>query len=190
MKKYFLTAKEYVLEHKKEFIVGGSVTLAVAIFLFGLALYSYNTALPKIVYEPARACNLFTYAEAKELLGDATINTVATEPTQSGSVTVSNCGYSDGLIDTDNAVVAAVSIRSGINDAGIEINKAQFDSGKPTSDIEIVSGVGDSAYFNKILGQLNVLKQSTWILISYGPAADPSRNTIEDAIKLANKVLQ
>ena len=190
MKKYLLIAKDYILTNKKQFIIGGSIVLAVAIFLFSLALYSYNTAAPRIMYEPARACDLLTIDEAKELLGESTINTVSTQPEQSGAITISKCGYSDGLVDTDNAVVAAIIVRSGINDGGIELNKAQFESGKPLTDIEIVSGVGDSAYFNQSLGQLNILKQSTWIVISYGAAANPTANTLEDAIKLANKVLQ
>lgn len=189
MKKYFLTAKEFIIENKKQFIIGGAIVLAVAVFIFSLALYSYNTRVPKVVYEPARACDLLTLDEAKAFLGDATINVVSENPVQTGSLTVSKCGYSDGKIDTDNAVVAAIVVRSGINDAGIALNKAQFESGKPLTDVEVLSGVGDSAYFNTALGQLNILKQSTWIIISYGAAQTPTANTIEDAKKLADKVL-
>jgi hypothetical protein len=189
MKKYFLTAKEFILENKKQFIVGSAIVLAVAIFIFSLALYSYNTRTPKIVYEPARACDLLTLDEAKTFLGEATINTISDNPVQTGSLTVSKCAYSDGEIDTENAVVAAIVVRSGINDAGIELNKAQFENGKPLTDIELVNGVGDSAYYNQSLGQLNVLKESTWVIISYGAAANPMANTLDDAKKLADKVL-
>ena len=189
MKKYFLIAKEYVLARKKEFIIGGSIVLAVAIFIFGLALYSYNTSAPKIMYEPAHACDLLTLDEAKEFLGEATINPVSENPVQTGSLTVSKCSYSDGLIDVENAKVIAIVVRSGINDAGIDLNKAQFESGIPTSDVELVDGVGDRAYFNTILGQLNILKESTWVIISYGQAASPENNSLEDAKKLADKVL-
>ena len=84
----------------------------------------------------------------------------------------------------------ALSVRTGINDAGIELNKAQFESGMPTENIELIQNVGDQAYFNTELGQLNVLKESTWVLISYGPGADPQANSLEDAVKLSDKIFK
>lgn len=189
MKKILEKAQNYVQQHKKEVTLGASVAGIIAIIILGLALYSYNTAAPKIVYEPALACDLLTMDEAKSLLGDTTINGVNTLPVQQGNLTVSKCSYSDGLPDTANAVVAAIVVRSGINDIGIEINKAQFLSGKPSAGIQDVEGVGDQAYFNTGLGQLNVLKDSTWILVSYGLASSPQANTLEDTIKLTKLVL-
>jgi hypothetical protein len=189
MKENFQKAKAYVEDHKKEFTIGVSVVIAILIVILGLALYSYNTRQPSIVFEPANACDLLTLDEAKTLLGDSTINGVVQTPVQSGNVTVSKCGYSDGLADTANAVVAAIIVRSGINDAGIASNKAQFVAGKPSAGVQDVSGIGDSAYFNAGLGQLNVLKDSTWIILSYGSGADPQANTLEDTEKLAKLVL-
>ncbi|MDB5179439.1 MAG: hypothetical protein JWN12_71 [Candidatus Saccharibacteria bacterium] len=189
MKEYFQKAKTYVVDHKKEFILGGSIIAAIAIILLILALYSYNTRQPSIVYEPANACALLTMDEAKTLLGDKTINGVSQTPVQQGNLTVSKCSYSDGLPDTANAVVAAIVVRSGINDAGILQNKNEFVAGKPSAGIQDVTGVGDSAYFNAGLGQLNVLKDSTWILVSYGSGASPQSNSLDDTVKLAKLVL-
>ncbi|HEY8885959.1 MAG TPA: hypothetical protein VIM31_00450 [Candidatus Microsaccharimonas sp.] len=189
MKEYFQKAKEYVIDHKKEFIIGGSIAGAVIIILFLLALYSYNHRQPSIVYEPANACDLLTLDEAKTLLGDKTINGVVTTPVQQGNLTISKCSYSDGLSDTANAVVAAIIVRSGVNDAGILQNKNEFVAGKPSAGVEDVTGVGDSAYFNTGLGQLNVLKDSTWILVSYGSGASPQGNSLDDTVKLAKLVL-
>lgn len=189
MKKYFYRVKEYILEHKKEFTIGTTVVVIIAFILFGLALYSYNTAQPKIIYEPARACDLLTLDEAKSLLGDQTINGVATNPVQAGNLTISKCGYSDGLPDTENAVVAAVVVRSGINDAGIEQNKTDFATGKPATGVQDVKGVGDDAYFNAATGQLNILKESTWVIVSYGAGSSPADNSVDKDIELAKKVL-
>lgn len=189
MKKYFLRAKEYVLDHKKEFTIGTSVVVALAIIFVFLALLSYNTRQPAIVYEPADACDLLTLDEAKSLLGDKTINGVNETPVQSGVVTVSKCSYSDGLPDTAHAKVAAIIVRSGIDDAGIALNKAQFEAGKPSVGIQEIKGIGDSAYFNAGLGQLNVLKDSTWIVISYGAGSDPQANTLQDTEALSKLVL-
>lgn len=189
MKEYFRKSKAYVLDHKKEFITGVSVGAAIAVVLLLLALYSYNTRQPSIVYEPANACDLLTMTEAKSLLGDKTINGVNQTPVQSGDLTISKCSYSDGLPDTANAVVAAIVVRSGINDAGILQNKKEFVAGKPSAGIQDVTGIGDSAYFNAGLGQLNVLKDSTWILVSYGSGASPQGNSLEDTETLAKLVL-
>lgn len=185
----FRTSKTYVIDHKKQFITGGSVVLAIVIIVLALALYSYNTRQPKVIYEPATACVLLTPAEAKTLLGNATINGVSTPPVQSGTTATSQCSYSDGKADTANAVVAAINVRSGIDDTGIKLNKLQFESGKPKDNVQDVPNVADSAYFNEILGQLNVLKGSTWVVMSYGSGASPETNTLDDAIKLSKLVL-
>jgi hypothetical protein len=189
MKEYFQKATTYVQDHKKEFTIGASVTGAVAVLLVILALYSYNHQPIRVVYEPANACSLLTLDEAKSLLGEKTINGVIQAPVQSGNLTVSKCGYSDGLPDTAHAVVAAVVVRSGINDTGIALNKAQFIAGKPSAGVEDVSGLGDSAYYNAGLGQLNILKDSTWILVSYGSSTDPQGNSLDETVKLAKLVL-
>lgn len=189
MKELFQKAKTYVLDHKKDFTIGSIVVIVIGIIFLGLALYSYNHQQVKIIYEPANACDLLTIDEAKTLLGDSTINGVNQTPVQQGAVTVSKCSYSDGLIDTANADVAAIVVRSGINDAGIELNKAQFISGKPSVGIQEINDIGDSAYFNAGLGQLNIIKDSTWIIVSFGSGANPQANSLEDTVKLAQLVL-
>ena len=189
MNTYFQQAKTYVIEHKKEFTIGVSVALAIIIIFLGLALYSYNTKPPEIEFEPANACDLLTPDEAKSLLGDAAINGVNNTPVQQKNVTVSKCSYSDGLADTSNAVVAALAVRSGINDAGIEKNKADFVTAKPSAGFEDVEGVGDSAYYTVDNGQLNILKASTWLIVSYGSATAPQDNSLEDTIELAKLII-
>ena len=189
MKKYLSLFSQHIADHKKEWGIGSTVVIVIGLVFLGLALYSYNTAPPKIAYEPANACDLLTLAEAKTLLGDSTINGVVQTPVQQKNITVSKCGYSDGLPDTANAVVAAIVVRSGINDAGIQQNKNEFVAGKPSAGVEDVSGIGDKAYFNTGNGQLNVLKDSTWIIASYGSGATPNANTLEDVTKLAKLVL-
>ena len=190
MKNYFLTTKDFIIEHKKQFITGGSVVLGIAAIIVGLALYSYNQPKsPKVVYEPAVACNLFTLDEAKSFLGDSTINPISVNPTQNGNVADSKCSYSDGRVDVDNATIIALIVRSGINDQGIAANKSGFAVGKSASGVQVIGNVGDDAFFNTLNGQLNVLKESTWIIISYGQAASPTSNSAEDAVKVAQKVL-
>jgi hypothetical protein len=189
MEELFQKAKSFVRDHKKQFSIGVPIVVVILVSLLIWSLYAYNHQQPKIVYEPANACDLMTMAEAKTLLGDKTINGVNITPEQQGDITISKCSYSDGLPDVSNAVVAAIIVRSGINDPGIALNKAQFISGKPSSHVQDVSGLGDIAYFNQINGQLNVLKDSTWIVVSYGSGSDSTTNTVDNDTKLAKLAL-
>jgi hypothetical protein len=188
MENIYQKAKEYVRDHKKQFSIGVPIVVVLLIGLLIGSLWSYNHQQPKIVYEPASACDLLTLAEAKTLLGTYTINPVNNTPVQSGNVTTSQCAYSDGLADTSHAIAVEINVRSAINDDGIKMNKAQFEAGKPTG-AQDVTGIGDEAYFNPGLGQLNVLKETTWIIMSYGAAANPQGNTLADAEKLAKLIL-
>lgn len=189
MKEFYEKAKDYVQDHKKEFTIGGTVIIVIAVIFLILGLYSYNHRIPTVVYEPANACNLLTLDEAKTLLGDKAINGVNSTPVQQGNIAVSACSYSEGVLDPSEDTVAAIRVRSGINDAGIAQNKTDFTAGKPSAGVQDVTGIGDVAYFNTGLGQLNILKESTWLILSYGSAANPQGNSLEETEKLAKLVL-
>lgn len=88
----------------------------------------------------------------------------------------------------EKAVVAAVNVRAAINDKGAEQNKTEFAAGRPRAAKE-VKNVGERAYWNLETGQLNLLSGRNWVIISYGVGATPEANTLDDAIKLAKKVL-
>jgi hypothetical protein len=185
---YIQNTKTYIADNKKNLIVGLSITLGVVVTIGIIALCIYNST-PKVVYQPTAACDMFSTAKAKELLGDKTITSSVAAPTQSGDTALSNCGYTDGNPDTNNMIVAAISVRSGINDKGTQQNKTEFASGRPTTDIKIIKDLGDSAYFNQKLGQLNILNGRQWIIISYGVGSSPQTNTEDDAVTLAHKIL-
>ncbi len=190
MNKHIQTAKTYIKSRgNKELAIGVAiVAVAVAIILIVLSLI-FNSS-PKIVYQPARACELFAAGEARELLGNKAMRTNSVEPVQYGDTTQSRCGYTDGSSDTNTMVVAAVIIRSGVNDKGVAQNKAEFSAGKPSKGIEVVTDLGDGAYFNQVNGQLNVLDGRDWVIISYGIGASPEENSVENAVDLARKVLR
>jgi hypothetical protein len=191
MKNYFVTAKTYMVDHKKDFTIGTSIFIVVALVIALIIFIANNVDHPAtIVYQPAKACELFTAAEAQELLGDKAINSGTSDLILSGNTTTSKCGYADGNPNMNSAVVAAIIVRSGINDAGVTQNKTEFVNGTPTQNVETVNNLGDKAYFNQKLGQLNVLDGRDWIIFSYGVGADPTGNTLSDAIKLAHIVIR
>lgn len=173
---------------KKEVIIGASIVIGVALIIMGVA-YAIYSSTPKVVYQPTVACDLFTSDEARELLGGNAIKSSSKDPVQDQNTATSTCGYANGDSNTETMKVAAVMIRSGVNDEGVEQNKTEFAAGKPQENVEDVKDLGDSAYFNKELGQLNILKDKMWIIVSNGVGSAPQANTLEDAVKLAKKVL-
>lgn len=59
-------------------------------------------------------------------------------------------------------------MRSALSDSGASSNKAVFGAGIPEGS-DKVTGYGEEAYLTSPLGQLNVLKDNNWIIISNGP---------------------
>lgn len=191
MNKYIQTAKTYITTRNKEFVVGVAVILGGIILVIVIALFIQNNT-PKIMYQPAKACDLLNLAEAKELLGSKTVSSTSKDPvlSRSGNNAASECGYTDGNPDVDNMIVAAISVRSGVNDDGVQLNKTEFATNKASKNVEIVKDLGDSAYFNLKLGQLNVLEDRNWIIFNYGIGSAPETNTVDKAVELARKTLQ
>lgn len=187
MNHYIQSAKTYAATHKKELAIGTAVVLGVAVLITAIVLIVRGSE-PKVVYQPANACSLLTLAEARELLGNKVLNSNANNPILSGDTASSRCGYTDGNPDTNSMIVAAIVVRSGINDKGVQQNKTEFAAGKPSENVETVKDIGDSAYFNHALGQLNILDGRKWIILSYGLGSAPETNTVGKAVELAHKV--
>lgn len=192
MNEWVKVAKEYVLARKKQFAIGGAIGLG-AVLLIGLlvAVLIYNLP-PKIVYQPTKACELFTQDEANKLMGVTAIHSNVQQPVASSNTAVSRCGYADGNADTTAMRVVAIMVRSGLNDKGVEQNRTDFRAAAKVGDqgIETVKAIGDEAFFNPVRGQLNVLKGRDWLILSYGTGASPESNTLEDVTALARYVVQ
>ena len=185
----FINASISILRTYKQYIVTCVVVVACVLAAAMLIMIFVRSSAPKLVYEPVGACRLFTTDEAKGLLGAATVQSNDTEPAISGNTAVSKCGYTDGNRTTEQMVVAAVIVRSGINDSGVAENKEDFVRLQPRGSTEVVQNLGDAAYFNLTNGQLSVLDGRQWIIVSYGVGSTPEANTKENAIRLANVVI-
>lgn len=190
MKKYIQTVRTYITSrNNKELSIGIAIIGTAIALIVTIAAFVFNS-IPKVVYQPADACVLFTLQEAKELLGGRAMKTNVGQPVQLGDTTQSRCGYTDGSSEQASMVVAAIMIRSGINDKGVEKNKSEFAASKPSKGIESVTDLGDGAYFNQVNGQLNVLDGRNWIIISYGIGSAPESNVVANAVDLARKVIK
>lgn len=187
LKSYLQTAKTYITE-RSELFVG----IGVVAFLFGIVgvvVLVNHLSQPQVVYTPTRACDLLTPSEAQELLGEKINSVDKNKPEIKENVAVSKCSYTDLNTDLSQMIVAAVAVRSGINDEGTAQNKNEFTSAKAAKTSEKVPEFGENAFFNTSNGQLNVLRDHDWIVVSYGVGANPEQNTIEKVSELTRKVL-
>lgn len=187
IKDYGRAAWTYIVARKATFIIGTAVGL-LAIFVIALIIYNNRSTTPSVAYQPPRACTLFTDSDAYTLLGNDVINKV-NEPKVISNTATSTCSYTDRNPVGDAMKLAAVAIKSGINDEGVTEITDSYTSKKAASNGDAVKGFGNDAYFDPTLGQLNVLNNRDWYIFSYGVGASPQSNTLEDAAKFARLVL-
>lgn len=185
MKNAIETTKTYITTHKRDSIIILVLTLVVAGLI---ALFIYNN-MSRIVYQPTDACDMLTPAKAQDLLGEKVISVDTKGATVSGDIAISKCSYTDSSENKDLMVVAAIAVRSGINDKGVQKNKIDFATSRANDTVEDVKNLGESAYFNPLRGQLNILDGRRWIIVSYGFGTSPEDNDINKAIELANIAL-
>lgn len=188
MKIYIQTVKQYIKERSDTFIGAGVLSGLVAIVLVVILVNHFSG--PVVIYQPAKACDLFTPTEAQDLLGDKVINVESNNPVIKDDFATSKCGYSDSNEQAEAMRVAAVAIRSAINDEGDMQNKSDFAQAKSNNIVDTVEGFGDEAYFNRNSGQMNILDGKKWIILNFGTSSTPETNTPEDAVKLAQKVIK
>lgn len=165
------------------FVMAGVIAVVIVIVLL------IQAAQPKIVYQPAVACELLTQEEAKEMLGDNVLHQNPANPTLQDNVATSKCSYTDTNPEQNQMLVAAVAVRSGVNDDGTAKNTREFAAAAKARGLEAVDHIGDTAFFNPELGQLNVLQGHDWIIVSYGVGAAPKENKLDKAIELAQKLI-
>jgi hypothetical protein len=56
------------------------------------------------------------------------------------------------------------------------------------ADAESVSGYGDSAYWDAKHGQLDILKNNSWYILTFGPVT-PSDRSLEQTKQLADSLI-
>lgn len=136
------------------------------------------------------ACSIFTLADAKQILGDTAKGGEAGDETSSADLTVSTCSYtqdSGANVPVSGGKSASLLVRAPKTGAGITSNENQFGPLKPTG-AEPVAGYGDNAYWDPQLGQLNILKNNAWYILSNGPVT-PAARTLDEAKQLADLLI-
>jgi hypothetical protein len=187
MKRYIAIVREFVANNKRNIQFISGITLSVALVALFAGLFIYNST-PHYQYRPISACDLITDADATELIGSKTLNNV-TPPVINGDTATSKCTYSDTNLDSKAVTVLALALLSGLNDQGTNQIRNDFNVNKPKEGIADITNLGDQAYFNVAKGQLNMLKDRTWFIISFGFGETPELNDQAKATNVAKKVL-
>lgn len=152
-----------------------------------------NTTAAKAKPSPnaKKACDIFTLADAKQLLGDTARGGDNTIAASSDDLAVTTCSYiqsssgSNSLASTDKT--ASLLVRTPRTEKGAVSNQNEFGALKPQG-VQDVSGYGDSAYWDAQRGVLNILKNNSWYIINYGPVT-PADRTLDQTKQLADILL-
>lgn len=141
-------------------------------------------------YAAKDACTVLTQAVANQILGDGAEIGVGNNNVAGGDVNVSTCTYSaktDGTIaGVKNMKLATLMIRSPLSDVGVASNEQPFDP--PKAGAQPVTGYGEKAFWDPEFGQLNVYKNGTWLIFSYGKSGATER-TFGETKLFADKIL-
>lgn len=142
------------------------------------------------ITKPVKACRIFTLPDAKKLLGESAKGGTNPVYTSSADLDVSTCSYSQGQ-GTSAAVSslrsATLLVREPKSASGSSSNRNQFGPLKP-QDSQDVAGYGDSAYWDTEHGQLNILKNDKWYILSFGPVT-PANRTLDQTRQLADLLI-
>lgn len=176
----------------KKFLLFTIITIFIAASGLG-AYYVFKPSSEPAATEPSKnypivdACEIFTLEEAQGVLGSTTTKGESGETAASNDdITVSTCTYTYDPGTIGGIKTASVLARSPKSEAGVESNRSEFD---PLPEgTEEVTGVGEMAFWNPELGQLNVLKSDVWLIISSG-GNTPSQYTLADARVVADVVV-
>lgn len=138
------------------------------------------------------ACRIFTLSDARLLLGNSAKGGQVQTGYSSEDINISTCNYSQDLsssnVPVSSVKSASLIVKTPKTGNGIKSNQGQFGPIKPIA-AEDLSGYGDSAYWDPDHGQLDILKDNTWYIISLGPSPPASR-TLESTKQLADLLIR
>jgi hypothetical protein len=136
-----------------------------------------------------RACTAFTLADAKQLLGSSASGGRSNSDTSSKDLAVSICVYNpnNGTAAAASVKTASLLVRSPSTEAGAKSNQQQFSNLKPV-DSQDVAGYGQDAYWDPQYGQLNILKNNTWYILTYGSPI-PADRTLDQTKQMADIII-
>lgn len=172
------------------------IILAVLILIGGAAgaffLTKKNDSTPsgeenKTTFTTFEACKLLTKEKAETALGTSATLGQEPSPSNSDDLKVTNCVYNN-TGNLRDIISISVLVRSPLTQAGADSNIKTFTDTSLVGN-SAVEGYGEKATWNSSTGQLNVLKDKNWIIVSFGKA-QPTSRTLDDTKKAADILLK
>lgn len=131
------------------------------------------------------ACGLLTKADAEALLGGP-VKEPTTTHNENGGTVVSQCRYSDAAGDKQVGLLARQAPTTA-EAKQVFGNARNASKGLTGTDPQTVSGLGEDAYWTGgNLGQLNVLKDNFWLIVT---ARQGKGDRLSASKEAANKIL-
>lgn len=162
------------------------VAVAALLIVGGFFVYKHFAG-PE--YQPITACQLFSPEEAISLLGDEVVSS-SIGPVIKDKIATSKCSYTNGQKNNGQMSVAAVAVRHALSPTAVSQNKSQFETNLSVKTSKAVDGFGSQAFLDTTRGQLNILNDDTWIIVSYARGAIAPSGTVTEQLKqLANLVI-
>jgi len=161
---------------KNGLVIGGAILIIAAIILGAALLHKGNDAPARTsgtanggsqqAYKVVPACQAFTLADARKILGQEAKASTAngSSDSQSGDLAVSVCSYSGAADAVEDTQTVTVLARSAKSSAGATSNDSLFGKDKPKGKQD-VPGVGQSAFWDAQLSQLSVLQDHNLYII-------------------------
>lgn len=159
---------ELKLRKRKRLYTGVAITTAlivVAVGSYAIAKRSgensANSPYGANITVKRDACKLFTLGDAKKLLGKNTAPSSTNANAVTATVSTSLCSYSSNDSDTTKLKVLTILVRST---NPIQAKQAFELSRAPNA--ETIENIGQAAYYNPDLSQLNILSNELLIRIA------------------------
>jgi hypothetical protein len=174
---------------KRNMLIGAGILALAIVAVVAIVLTQGNgssgngdkTSSAKPVYKVVAACKAFSLKDAEAVLGaGATAGTTnGTSDTSSDDVAVSTCSYSGGgSQDVQATKTVTVLARSAKSSAGAASNKAVFGKDKPVGKQD-VPGVGDAAFWDSEMSQLDILQGNNWYIIGNMTGTHSNSGTLD-----------
>jgi hypothetical protein len=136
-------------------------------------------------FSPPQACSIFTLDNAKKLLGDSTKATeIPAASASNDDIEVTQCFYQE----PSGQHQANILVRGAKTDKGKAGNVDYFKGSTKPANVQDVNGYGEAAFWNPEFGQLHILKNGNWYILSFGPLA-PSERKLDDVRTLADTLI-
>ncbi|MBX4188587.1 hypothetical protein KW792_00625 [Candidatus Saccharibacteria bacterium] len=172
------------------------LVLAVLVSLFAWrqsASHDDDTATSSGIKAPKkanRACQIFTLSDARTLLGESAKTGQSPADATSPDLNVSTCTYTqpNGTgVPVSERKSASLLARIPKTEKGTNSNQSEFGPLKPTT-VQDVPGYGEQAFWDADHGQLNILKNNNWYILSFG-SVSPDQRSLQETQQMADLLI-